>query len=226
MTFHKRFARRSNTLESVKLKQRILCHRGLWASDQEGNSSASIMRAVSEGFGVEFDLRDRNGEAVIVHDPPEQHVSLPTLSQVIADIPANVADTFLAINIKSDGLVPLLPSIPYPHFFFDMSVPDQIAYQNAARPVATRVSEYEPLQGFEEAPSAQYLWIDAFDSDWYLDPDTFERLMHADSTKVFVSPELHGRKCENLWNTLRPLFLARDDLMICTDYPLKFLESI
>lgn len=198
----------------------------MWDSPEEGNTSEAIVRAVSEGFGVEFDVRDQNGEAVIAHDPPEQHIDLPRLTTLLAELPASSSDSFLAINIKSNGLAPLIPSITSPHFFFDMPLPDQLAYRKASKPVATRVSEYEPFKDFEQTPGPEFLWIDAFQSDWYLEPEILQSLMQASATKVFVSPELHGRSYENVWKVLCPLFRSRGDLMICTDQPRKFLELV
>ena len=207
-------------------KSRILCHRGLWDSPLEGNSLESILSALSEGFGVEIDVRDRFGEVVIAHDPPLQDICPPTLSMLLEKLAEIGADSNMAINIKSDGLEELIPSISVPHFFFDMSFPDQLSYQKAKRRLAIRVSEYEPLSASDLSPRADCIWIDAFQSDWYLEKNAFERLLQEEATKVFVSPELHGRNHEGVWSALRPLFLSRNDIMICTDQPRLFLESL
>ena len=216
----------SHTIGVVSPKSRILCHRGLWDSPLEGNSLESILRAISEGFGVEFDVRDSFGEVVIAHDPPVEEFRPPTLTMLLEKLAKIEADSNMAINMKSDGLEPLIHSISVPHFFFDMSFPDQLSYQKAKRRLAIRVSEYEPLFASSLSSRADVIWIDAFQSDWYLEENVFERLLQEEATKVFVSPELHGRNYEGVWSALRPLFLSRNDIMICTDQPRLFLESL
>lgn len=207
-------------------QSRILCHRGLWDDPTDGNSTNAILQAISEGYGVEFDVRDHLGHVVVAHDPPIQDFFYTKLPSLLEDLSKIGLPSNLAINVKSDGLEPLMPQIDIPHFFFDMSLPDHIAYQKANRRVAIRVSEHEPLSSSDVFTHKEILWIDAFTSDWYLKEDIFRSLMNKRATKIFVSPELHGRDFENLWKALRPRFLEREDLMICTDYPRVFLESL
>ena len=48
----------------------ILAHRGFWTEPAEKNSREALERAFREGFGIETDIRDRNGALVVSHDPP------------------------------------------------------------------------------------------------------------------------------------------------------------
>ena len=48
----------------------ILAHRGVWQNPVEKNSAAALRRALENGFGVETDIRDLDGQLVISHDPP------------------------------------------------------------------------------------------------------------------------------------------------------------
>ena len=205
---------------------RILCHRGLWDSPEEGNSLEAIFRSISEGYGVEFDIRDHLGHVVIAHDPPSEGGSYVNLESLLDGL-ANVrSKSNLAINVKSDGLQPIIPIISNPHFFFDMSFPDQLAYQRANRRIGIRISEFEQSFSMDLLSRNEVLWVDAFETDWYLEKDVFRGLMETDLTKVFVSPELHGREYENVWSALRPHFLKNENVMICTDYPREFLASL
>ena len=50
-------------------KSSILAHRGLWQNVAAKNSISSIKLALVNGFGLETDIRDLDGELVISHDP-------------------------------------------------------------------------------------------------------------------------------------------------------------
>jgi len=84
----------------------ILAHRGLWQSPAEKNSRAALRRALEDGFGVETDIRDRAGQLVISHDPPQAEV--PTVAEFFEAYAEMGAPGILALNIKADGLQQLL----------------------------------------------------------------------------------------------------------------------
>ena len=50
---------------------KILAHRGFWADEEEKNTLSAFGKAFDSGFGIETDIRDRNGELVISHNPPD-----------------------------------------------------------------------------------------------------------------------------------------------------------
>jgi hypothetical protein len=199
---------------------RLLAHRGHWLERVETNSFHAFERAWSNGYGIETDLRDLDGAVVISHDPPERGVR--SLDEFLAAYAARGGNTPLALNIKADGLqVAVAKAIAryrvQNYFVFDMSVPDSLHYLRAGMPVFVRLSEYEgdsPLLG-----RAAGVWLDAFESEWWT-LDTVRALHERGKTVAIVSPELHKRPHEGLWQTLRGLEPAmRNSLMLCTDFP-------
>ena len=208
------------------LANRVLAHRGHWSDEQnykklQKNSLHAISRAAELGFGLETDIRDFCGQAVISHDP--------ALSDVVkfSEIIGLTFSGIVALNVKADGLIPLLMNeakagLPrFEHFYFDMSFPESMKYRAINLPLADRKSDLEQLQNYNSG----YVWVDSFKSDWYLNevmlPDK------PDGVKVVVvSPELHNRPYLKVWKWLAKQMLSDSSLHICTDYPLQFLELI
>jgi hypothetical protein len=131
----------------------------------------------------------------------------------------------LALNIKSDGLAPHLASLLEAHaitnyFAFDMSVPDMLHYARAGLRFYTRHSEYEPQPALYE-PAAG-VWLDAFDRTWFT-RETIAGHLRAGKDVCVVSPELHGREVEAVWQMLeglsgeRSFGIASPRLLLCTD---------
>lgn len=207
------------------MKHRILAHRGLWAVESEKNSQAAIASALSEGFGVEVDVRDRNGELVISHDPSDEHSPF-LFNELVAGL-YDSPESWLALNIKSDGLAKLFPTIENPHFFFDMSFPERRSYQRIDKPIAERLSEFETFtQQSLDSESTTAFWIDSFLGDWFLNRSKLDEILQLPGLKVFVSPELHGRPYETSWLTIQELFRVRSDVGICTDFPREFYAEL
>ena len=46
----------------------IVAHRGCWYSEEEKNTKEALIRAFEKRFGIETDIRDRNGQLVISHN--------------------------------------------------------------------------------------------------------------------------------------------------------------
>jgi glycerophosphoryl diester phosphodiesterase len=196
----------------------VLSHRGYWLDPTEKNSTTAFRRSFDLGFGLETDVRDCRGELVISHDMPGgQELKLDEFLAILRDRPLP-----LAVNIKADGLASKLASAMQRHavadwFVFDMAVPDMLAYFNAQVPVFTRMSEVEPQPILLEKSSG--IWLDSFYSDWFSGHHVDE-LLDTGKRICIVSPELHGRCHESLWELLLPL---RDHprIMLCTDLPEK-----
>jgi len=202
----------------------ILAHRGHWNATRPANSAAAVRCALKDGVGVETDVRDVNGELVIAHDPPLQgpHYLLNELLATYAQLPAS---PMLALDIKSDGLAESIRNAFTRHnvteyFVFDMSIPDALHYRKLGLPFFTRQSEFETVPAFYDQSAG--VWLDAFESDWY-DGQTIQRhLDHGESVAV-VSPELHGRPYEYVWQLVRQARpVATSRLFLCTDYPNRF----
>lgn len=200
---------------------KIIAHRGMWFKPEERNTIPAFERALQNGFGIETDFRDLNGELVISHDP----ASLNSIkAQSFFDLCHQYPNTDPhAINIKSDGLQKLL--VPYlakwssgNYFVFDMSVPDSLGYIKSKINAFTRVSEYESFQDFDG--HATGIWLDAFKDEWY-SAQVIKDFSALGKQVAIVSPELHGRDPKATWAMLKSMYTYKMSLILCTDLPLE-----
>jgi hypothetical protein len=199
---------------------KILAHRGHWLEPKEKNGFAAFERAWSGAHGIETDLRDLDGDIVVSHDPPEHGAC--TFASFLQAYTERGRGTPLALNIKADGLQRAVAGSLAKHhvqnfFVFDMSVPDSLHYLRAGMPVFLRLSEYEPQTPLLDRAAG--VWLDAFEGEWWA-LDTVRALHARGKSIAIVSPELHGRPHEKLWQALLPLDAdIRKQVMLCTDFP-------
>lgn len=197
----------------------LLAHRGWWKLPSEKNSALAFERALSAGFGIETDIRDRLGEPVISHDPPTER-DLITLNDFLRLYCGIAADVPLALNIKADGLQTSVLQALAEHkvtnyFVFDMAVPDALGYWKRSAPTFTRQSAYEREPSFYA--QATGVWVDCFDGE-LLPNDTISGHLSAGKTVALVSPELHQRPHEAAWRQWKSL-PGQPSIMLCTDFP-------
>jgi len=208
-------------------KCNVLAHRGLWIERPHAkNSLAAIEEAVIEGFGIETDIRDHDGELVIEHDLPlaqKKQLSVRTVLNLLKIYTQSTA----AFNVKSDGLQQLFCSelerfAPgYDAFFlFDWSLPDGVQWKKMDVSMFSRLSEFEPEPQLLSA--CKGVWIDAFLEDF----NDFPRLTDSGFTNkklCFVSPELHSRDHLCFWYKLKKWIetnhCRKDEIYLCTDFP-------
>jgi hypothetical protein len=196
----------------------IYAHRGIWESVVEQNSLTALESARDQGFGVETDFRSANKELAISHDP--MYWTDPLLVSAL-----RIDDVAVALNIKEDGLAgqlgEFLSSHPNPHsFIFDGSIPEMKKIRDVGLPHALRLSEYE-----NEIPwKTDFLWIDGFNSDWWIDSPMIDKLAKTHFL-VFVSPELHGRPHQSAWKYFQSLSSRGfKNFGVCTDFPENLKE--
>lgn len=195
----------------------MLSHRGYWIEPHEKNTAVAFHRSFDLGFGTETDVRDHNGRLVIAHDPPiGTELGLDDMLDILGD-----RDLPLALNIKADGLGPAIQATmakrPLTKWFtFDMSSPELIRQTSQGLPAFTRWSDHERERVLYDRVSG--VWLDAFESLWFGVEEVKEVLADGKALCV-VSPELHGRPHEALWDMLRGGGLFDADLMVCTDLP-------
>jgi hypothetical protein len=199
---------------------KYLSHRGLWRTNEQKNTKRSFLDSFENGFGVETDIRDCNGQLVISHDPPTgKEQSFESFLDLL-----NGQTLPLALNIKADGLFKKLAKAFQTRveladaFVFDMSIPDLIQYANHEVPFFTRLSEYE--QDPILISKASGIWLDSFDGEWF-DFELIRGYMKMGYIISIVSPELHGREKNNFWRRLRVEsdLLVSDKVWLCTDMP-------
>lgn len=199
---------------------KFIAHRGLWTQESEKNTLQAFERAVSEGFGIETDVRDCCGRLVISHDMPSgSEISLEDFLDIVASRQVDCTVP-LALNVKADGMSVMLsnslllrPGLDV--FVFDMSVPDMRHYFNVEAPVFTRLSDIEPVPVLVNRASG--VWLDCFESDWF-SLSHISPLLEAGLRVCVVSPELHGRGYSRMWGMLKKISFS-DDLLLCTDFP-------
>lgn len=207
----------------------ILSHRGYWLSKTEQNSRESFIKSLENGFGIETDLRDHEGDVVISHDPAKGEEI--TFNEFLKIYNRYNSNSYLALNIKSDGLhSKISESIKKHHitnyFLFDMSIPDNLQCLANNLKYFTRQSEYEKEPCLYEKSDG--VWLDEFQEHWI----TEEVIMqHIDNKKkiAIVSPELHGRTYEKEWQFYKKIMeknKIQDSVMLCTDFPHKFYSLI
>jgi len=198
----------------------ILSHRGYWKSPAEKNTPVAFTRSFHLGFGTETDLRDLAGRLVVSHDPPAADaLSAETLFGIYRGVDADLP---LALNVKADGLQKLLPPLLSAYgitnyFMFDMSIPDALGWLKAGVPCYTRHSDEEPEPAFYDR--AVGIWLDAFHSDWW-DEATVSRHLDAGKQVCIVSPDLHKREPQRVWDMIAHGEWANDArVLVCTDHP-------
>lgn len=203
----------------------IIAHRGYWQDISEKNSLVAFSRALEYGFGIETDFRDLNGLLVISHDVPvDGAIKVADFANLYKKMSVSVP---IALNIKSDGLYPLVKDLIIQsgmanYFVFDMSVPDTRGYFAEQVPVFTRLSEYETAPAFLDKSSG--VWLDAFESEWY-DEKVIQNLLDQQKQVAIVSPELHRRPHLQQWQFLKEHHFHKSDLVsLCTDFPLEAKE--
>ena len=176
------------------------------------NSRAALEDATKAGYSIETDIRLYDNNLIISHDAEisGEEVRLDTV---------NFADSSVALNIKSDGLVTHVKSwfssrLLDGTFVFDGSIPEMYKYLQHSIPHALRLSEFE-----SELPwIPNYIWLDAFTIDWWLNDQKVVDIIK-NSKVIIVSPELHGRDPRRVWD-----FILEDinnflDVSFCTDRP-------
>jgi len=194
---------------------KYIAHRGLWQDKRDQNTFASIKKALDSGFGVELDIRDKNGELVVSHDPSGSAEVL--LFNDVLDLFTNY-ESVLAINVKADGIIAYLESAlagvaREKYFLFDMSIPETISYLRSDLPTFMRRSEYEDI--CELHNRSEGVWLDAFETDWWVGNS---KILTGEKKICVVSPELHGRDKSDVWNFLKNN-RSPAELYICTDFP-------
>lgn len=203
----------------------FLAHRGFWVLKEEQNSEIAFIRALENGFGIETDIRDYNGNVVISHDIPNNNsMSLERFLKICSTYGEAVA-----LNVKADGLQNLVRDgvLNYPGttFFFDMSVPDLMGYLKLNLPSLIRLSDVETDTSFLRQSDG--VWLDNFSSN-ELNLEVIKNILGGERIVSLVSPELHGYGYLSYWQKLK-IFIEQfpqyeNKIYLCTDFPQRARE--
>ena len=133
----------------------------------------------------------------------------------------------LALNIKADGqgeqIRKLLKQYGHSNYFtFDMSIPDMVVQLQVGLRVFTGKSDILTVPVLLD--KAEGVWLDSFDSDWFVARDIDDILN--DGKKVcVVSADLHQRPTIEQWKIIRcSHFFDSNNLLLCTDKPFEAKE--
>lgn len=216
----------------------IIAHRGEWYSNMssslEPNSFEAFITALQDGFGIEVDIRDFQGELCISHNPVVSNPIL--LSSILNFYCQHQLNTCIAFNVKADGLQAMLQEhlkhYHIEHYFtFDMSIPNTIVDSQANLKFFLRQSEFElyPQNLGFLYHKCQGIWIDQFElNDAVLTHNltSIQKHLANDKQVCWVSPELHlwGRQEQyylTVWKCLKQILnnSGYQDIYLCTDYP-------
>lgn len=199
----------------------ILAHRGYWREQEERNSMESLIRALDNGFGIETDIRDYNGKLVISHDIANSNSS--SVEILFKYYKEQGLASSLALNVKSDGIQPLLkPLIEkyniHNYFLFDMSVPELVVNNREKLKYFTRHSDIEHQCVMYH--SADGVWMDSFYDNRWLSKEMIREHIKDGKKICVVSSELHGNSYEGVWKMIKDEgFHKSEFLKLCTDIP-------
>lgn len=194
----------------------------MWDKSKDPNSLKAFSAAHVNNFSIETDIRSSKQVIYISHDASDSDELL--LIDSLYDFKCQ-----FALNIKEDGLGPLLGFSrswieQTNSFLFDGSIPEMIKIRSLGFRHALRLSEFENSLPW----NPDLIWLDTFDSDWWLNSLEIEKLIKDTQMKVIVvSPELHGRDAHKVWEYLANLSQDESEsVSICTDSPLEFIKYV
>lgn len=202
----------------------IIAHGGWYVMPEEKDLPSAYYRALEAGMGIVIPVRDHNGRLVIARGPATDG-SL-SFDEFLAERPVWPGDPpVLAVQVCAEGLSRLLHRslrhiegvVP---FLFGMTAPDMQNYMDGHIPIYVRQSDLETQPPFYEF--AEGVWLDSFERDWFDDRLIIQHLRTGKLVTV-VSPEIHGRPHEPMWNLLRSLQDKLGELsgsiQLCTERP-------
>ena len=193
-----------------------------WIIDHRRNS-LQLLQETDSRFGIEIDLRSKNGQLILAHDPFLE-------GPLFEDWLKAYRHPLLVVNLKEAGLEPyvedLLTRYAIPQWFYgDQSFLALLQMaQRGCRSGAIRVSEYEsPKTALSLARRVDWVWVDCL-TKMPLTRAQAELLRAAGFKLCFVSPELQGRPLEEAF--MGQVFALGAPDAICTCTPLLWESAL
>jgi hypothetical protein len=184
------------------------------------NTKDALLKTPKE-FGVEVDIRTRDGQLIMHHDPFED-------GEYFEDWLGLYQHGILILNVKEEGLEERLIELMAKYsvndyFFLDQSFPFLIKTSSITeKRCAVRVSEFESIDtAIAVANKVDWVWVDCF-THFPLTKAQVEKLQVEFKFKLcFVSPELQGRgdidHVKEFVQGIKLLGIRGD--AVCTKYP-------
>jgi len=150
------------------------------------------LKKLPKGFGVEVDIRERNGKLVLLHDPFLE-------GEIFENWLECYGHGTLILNIKEEGIEQCIVKMLQKknindYFFLDLSFPMIIKLiKQGLNKVALRFSEFESLETLKLMQGkCEWVWIDCF-SKLPIDAKNFAEIKKMGYKTCLVSPDLVGR---------------------------------
>lgn len=179
-------------------------------------NTSNELKNLSLDYGVELDLRSKEKDIIIHHDPFQE-------GELLEDYLKSYQHKFIILNIKSEGIeervLDLINKFSITDYFLlDLSLPFTIKYiRKGERKIAVRFSEYEPIEfALSFQNKVDWLWVDCF-NELPLTMDVYEKLKQ--NYKIcLVSPELQGHPIEQIQHFKKQIDGMKIDA-VCTKRP-------
>ena len=190
-------------------------------------NSLQEISSIQTKFGVEIDLRSRNDEIIISHDPF-------TANPILFDDWLKFYNhNILILNVKEEGIEQKVLEIVHLHkvenfFFLDQTFPLIVKTLKVGETrTSIRISDYESLSTLEKIKELSsfkpnWVWIDSLTGNW-------EHLSYlADIKKMgyrvcLASPELHQRELDLELIQISEFIKMTPIDSVCTKYPEKWV---
>jgi hypothetical protein len=183
-------------------------------------NTASELAATPPHLGVEVDIRTRNSDLILHHDPFAD-------GELLERWLDGFRHGILILNVKEEGLedrlIKMMAERGIERFFFlDQSFPFLVrTAQGGESRCAVRVSEFESVEtALSLAGRIEWVWVDCF-TRFPLDGSAARRLAEGGFRLCLVSPELHGRSPDSEIPNLQRLLEAEgiEADAVCTKRP-------
>jgi hypothetical protein len=151
-------------------------------------NTISALEKIHPAYGVEIDLRSKNGLLILAHDPFVE-------GELFSEWLKYWRGQSLILNVKEDALensiLDHLSQYGVSDFFFlDQSYPSiRRTINMGVTKVATRVSDFEDLETALKSGS-DWVWLDSFSGDWEYLKVAVPALSKNGQSTCLVSPEL------------------------------------
>ena len=188
--------------------------------------------SLSPNFGAEIDIRYRDDELILDHDPFSHHKdNLVSLREFMHKYHKN---NLLILNVKSEGIekhcIDIMREFNFTNWFFlDISMPYFVKYSFKAHvsrdPIfnknnlAVRFSDEEPIEyAAAFANRVRWIWVDIFKKS-VLTQQNIKKLKSLGFKICLVSPELQNHPIEFRDEFIKSIDLSFIDA-VCTKDPL------
>lgn len=185
--------------------------------------------SIPSDHGIEIDLRSKNGEIILSHEPfPEESIRF-------TDWLKFYHHKTLILNIKEEGLeqkvLEVMGSFEIQEFFFlDQSFPYMMkTLMDGESRVAIRFSDKESFDTISkisnlELVTPDWVWVDSFSGNW-THLSNLEKIKSLGFRVCLASPELHGRNLDLELEDIRKFLQNSRFDAICTKLPEKWLNT-